>query len=100
MSRLDYHGNALGLEHFRKCKGDLLRQTFLYLEATSKHFCNSCELGEADNAAVGNVAYVHLGRGGQPKTQESCAISTKREMKDFAHMTYLAGERNQVVLAH
>lgn len=61
MAGLDNDGDALGLQHLGEGEGDLLGQAFLDLQAAREHFGDAGELGEADDAAVGDVADVHLG---------------------------------------
>lgn len=61
MAGFDDDGDALGLQHFGEGESDLFGQAFLDLEAAREHFGDAGELGEADDAAVGDVADVHLG---------------------------------------
>lgn len=60
MARFDYNGDSLRLEHLRKCESDLLGEAFLDLESSCEHLSDARKLGETNDSAVGDVAYVHL----------------------------------------
>jgi hypothetical protein len=62
MARFDDDSDTLWLEHLREGERDLLCKALLYLEAACEHFRDAGELGEANDAAVRNVADVHLKR--------------------------------------
>jgi hypothetical protein len=87
MAALDDDSNALWLKHLREGKRDLLSEALLYLEAAGEHFGDAGEFGEADDAAVGDVADVHLDGWFSNRLDQ-----TRR-------WTYLAHERDQMVLA-
>jgi len=89
MARFDDDGDALWLEHLREGERDLLGEALLDLETTSKHFGNAGEFGKADDAAVGNVANVHL------RVAVVSHVSSSTKTGRF----YLASERHQMVLA-
>jgi hypothetical protein len=57
---LDDDGDTLRLKHFGEGKGDLLREAFLDLETAGEHFGDAGELRETNDAAIGDVADVHL----------------------------------------
>jgi hypothetical protein len=54
------NSNTLRLENLRERKGNLLRQPFLQLEASSKHLSNACKLGQSKDSAVRDISNVHL----------------------------------------
>jgi len=60
MAGLYNDGDALGLEHFREDKDDLLCEPFLDLKSPGEHFHYSSDLGEANNSAAGDISDVHL----------------------------------------
>ena len=60
MARFNDDGDTLWFEHLGEGERDLLSEALLHLKATGEHFGDTGELGEANDAAVGNVADVYL----------------------------------------
>lgn len=60
MARFHDDGDTLWLEDFGQSKGDLFGQTLLNLQSAREHLGDTCQLGEAEDAAVGDITDVHL----------------------------------------
>jgi hypothetical protein len=60
MARFDYDGDTLRLQHLGQRESNLLGEALLDLESTREHLGNTGKFRETDDAAVRDVADVHL----------------------------------------
>ena len=60
VTRLDHHGDSLGVELFHQEVGQLFGQPFLHLRALGEHVDDAGNLGQPDDLAVGDVGDVRL----------------------------------------
>lgn len=87
MARLNHDSDTLRLEHLREGECNLLGESLLDLQAAGKHLSDTGELGETDDAAVGDVSNVHLLKSAWGATAILPAVA------------YLSGKWHEVVLA-